>query len=525
MKATFGFLTRTFPLEGLSLHRFDLVKKEMHMLFLVTREGFYYLDLRISLPDEGIKTIREGERTEKIVSIPSSFDRSIPGQHAKALDVYLPNKDRARLVAILSTPKKVVGHFSMIGKGVKCYTPEHERKLTVLWPVLNLFMVNLLQYHEISKLKNRLANQNRYLTRRLRHLSQHNLVGEEGGLRFVKEIITQLSGLDVPVLISGETGTGKELIADAIQNTSSRHKASYIKVNCGAIPDSLIDSELFGHEKGAFTGADRKRPGRFEQAHGGTLFLDEVGDMPLNAQTRLLRVLQDGIFERIGGSKPIYVDVRIIAATHQDLPALVEAGKFRKDLYYRLNVLPIKVPPLRERTQDIPALIHHFIKKKAGRLKLSETPLLAQGALPVLMGHLWPGNVRELENLVERALVMDPKGPLKLNYYLLDKEGQPFMDRGPVDDNKPIGEVKVETNSMENRLLPLNQDMPGSVTSLRENMPSLDQVMTEHIRRALELCNDRISGPKGAAKMIGINPNTLRTRMDKLGIPYGRKEG
>jgi DNA-binding NtrC family response regulator len=362
------------------------------------------------------------------------------------------------------------------------------------------------------------------LVGRIRHLRDNHLIGQESGLHYVKEVISQLSGQDIPVLITGETGTGKELIADAVQRVSGRYKAPYLKINCGAIPDTLIDSELFGHEKGAFTGADRKRPGRFEQADGGTLFLDEVGDMPLNAQTRLLRVLQDGIFERVGGTDRIRVDVRIIAATHQDLPALVNKGKFREDLYYRLNVLPISVPPLRERAQDIPALVRHFITKKAGQLGLSETPRLAPDALPGLMAYSWPGNVRELENLVERGLAMDPKGPLRLNLYLLDTEGQPVLDKSSVKDNWYHREGKGEAVSLESIFLPLNQDIPASVNGLRKNMQSLDQVVAEHIRKALVLCNGRISGPRGAAKMLGINPNTLRNRMDKHGISYGRKE-
>ena len=199
---------------------------------------------------------------------------------------------------------------------------------------------------------------------------------------------------------------------------STRHNAPYVKVNCGAIPDSLIDSELFGHEKGSFTGAIGTRPGRFEQAHEGTLFLDEVGDMPLEAQRRLLRVLQNGVVERIGGSHTLTVDVRIIAATHKNIEQLIEEGQFRRDLFYRLNVFPIHLPPLRERHQDIPRLVHHFLMKKTKRLELCSIPHLASDALPALADHPWPGNVRELENLVERALITTPEGPIYLDQHL-----------------------------------------------------------------------------------------------------------
>jgi transcriptional regulator with GAF, ATPase, and Fis domain len=320
----------------------------------------------------------------------------------------------------------------------------------------------------------------------------------------------------------GETGTGKELVADAIQQSSVRHKTPYVKVNCGAIPETLIDSELFGHEKGAFTGATRSRPGRFEQASGGTLFLDEIGDMPLNAQVRLLRVLQDGILERVGSTRAIRVDVRIIAATHRNLREMVQMGRFREDLFYRLNVFPIRVPPLRERLQDIPVLVHHFITKQARTLGLSDTPRLSPDALPKLLDYSWPGNVRELENLVSRVLVINPQGPLPLHLYLpqestrqaeientmLRQPGQaiPFWDQHDAGPDGPVS----------------RHPRHAWIPSAKAAVATLDEAMAEHIRYALQLCNGKISGPGGAGELLGINPNTLRKRMDKLGIPYGR---
>jgi transcriptional regulator with GAF, ATPase, and Fis domain len=342
------------------------------------------------------------------------------------------------------------------------------------------------------------------------------IVGEESGLRSVKEMVIQLSGQDIPVLITGETGTGKELVADAIQQVSTRYQEPYVKVNCGAIPDALIDSELFGHEKGAFTGADRVRYGRFEQADGGTLFLDEIGDMPMNAQVRLLRVLQDGIFERVGGSKPIPGNIRIIAATNQNLEELVRVDKFREDLFYRLNVFPIHVPPLRDRIQDIPTLANHFITKKARQLSLTYTPLIAQESLTPLQSYDWPGNVRELENLVERALALDPQGPLKLHRYL------PTATNGKEETGNPTTQTTLTSVSPSGSGLS-SLSLPDSVRHARESMPTLDLVVANHIREALVLCNGQISGSKGAARLLGINPNTLRKRMDKLKIPYGRQ--
>jgi len=516
MQTTFDFLKQYFPIDAVSLHKFDSPNRSMHNLFLVTKDGFQYLDIMIPIPAESIATILKLEKKLKIVNNKRTVGLPPAEAHNKAVSSFLPEKDRARLIAILTTPKEVVGHFSLVGKSSNCFTKEHERKLMILWPILGLFMLNLLQFHEISELKNRLAERNRYLVGRLRYLNNRMIVGEESGLRFVKEMITHLSGQDIPVLITGETGTGKELIADAVHQVSTRYQEPYVKVNCGAIPDTLIDSELFGHEKGAFTGANRVRYGRFEQAKGGTLFLDEIGDMPLNAQVRLLRVLQDGIFERVGGSAAISGDVRIIAASHHNLAGLVRVGKFRQDLFYRLNVFPIHVPPLRERVQDIPALANHFITKKARQLSLTNTPLIAPESLSRLQSYHWPGNVRELENLVERALALDPQGPLKLHHYLPPHKTEAEEAGSPIPNTNHWASGPSESDIS-------SRSLPDSVDHAKKNMPTLDQAMTNCINEALILCNGQISGYRGAARLLGINPNTLRKRMGKLKIPYGRQ--
>jgi transcriptional regulator with GAF, ATPase, and Fis domain len=530
MQTTFVFFSRHFPIDGLSLHRFDARLKAMQLLFLAISDQFYHLDKYIPLPETAAELVCEQEQRITVNNIPHSFQRTIPMLHGNAISAYLPNKDRARLVAFLSRKHKIIGHLSLIGSAPECFTAEHEHKLAIIRPAISLFMMNLLQYHEITELKNRLAEQNQRLVGRLRQLRQDHLVGEDGGLRLIKEIVSQVSGQDVPVLILGETGTGKELVADAIQRTSIRSKAPYVKVNCGAIPETLIDSELFGHEKGAFTGATRSRPGRFEQASGGTLFLDEIGDMPLNAQVRLLRVLQDGILERVGGARSISVDVRIIAATHRNLQEMVQKGQFREDLYYRLNVFPIRVPPLRERLQDIPALVYHFITKHARLLRLSGTPRLSTGALPKLLDYAWPGNVRELENLVSRVLVLSPQGPLPLHRHL-PLEGTLASTQKMPAERLPAPAPFYGGGAASDLIGPSPQQPPPQpppqpidewIPSARASMPTLDDVMAKHIRHALQLCNGKISGPGGAGELLGINPNTLRKRMDKLGIAYGR---
>jgi transcriptional regulator with GAF, ATPase, and Fis domain len=293
------------------------------------------------------------------------------------------------------------------------------------------------------------------------------------------------------VFLLGEPGTGKEIMANAIHYSSPRKDGPFIKVNCGAIPESLIDSELFGHEKGAFTGAIGQKRGRFERADKGTIFLDEIGELPPQAQVRLLRVLQTKEIERLGGTSSIRVDIRVISATNRNLQEMVASGRFREDLWFRLNVFPIMIPPLRQRREDIPALVHHFIDRKSKELKLAERPVLAPGAIERLMAYDWPGNVRELENLIERALI---------------------QSRG--------GMLSFETLSAPQ--VPVRREVAPEVWSDLALL-SLDKINAQHIREALEMAGGKINGPGGAAQILGLHPNTLRGRMNKLGIPYGRK--
>jgi transcriptional regulator with PAS, ATPase and Fis domain len=298
------------------------------------------------------------------------------------------------------------------------------------------------------------------------------------------EMSRLVAGQDSPVLLLGETGVGKELVANFIHQHSSRKDGPFIRVNSGAIPDTLIDSELFGHEKGAFTGAAGRKIGRFERAHRGTIFLDEIAELPLHAQVRLLRVLQNKIIERVGGVESISVDIRIIAATNRDLEEMVAGGKFREDLWFRLNVFPIKIPPLRARRSDIPALVDHFIEHKSRELKYRKQPTLAPDAITRLKNYSWPGNVRELENVVERELILNKNGPLSFQN----------IAQAPAEDA-----------------------LPPMAPSDREVL-TLDEAMSRHIKHVLTLTKGRIHGPGGAAEILRINPSTLRNRMKKLGV-------
>jgi transcriptional regulator with GAF, ATPase, and Fis domain len=342
----------------------------------------------------------------------------------------------------------------------------------------------------VVNLKELLVDDNLYLHSELRQLSGDEIIGSDFGLKDIMEKTNQVASLDSPVLLLGETGVGKDVIANAIHYSSPRRTGPFIKMNCGAIPDTLIDSELFGHEKGAFTGALSEKRGRFERADKGTILLDEIGELPPQAQVRLLRVLQDKEIERVGGTKTIQLDIRIIAATNRNLEEMVKAKQFREDLWFRVNVFPILIPPLRERKSDIPALLKHFIHLKVKELKLPTMPVPSTGAIEPLMHYDWPGNIRELQNVVERALILNPTGPLSFNHMSL-----------------PMLKKSKESHEI----------IPGT--------GSLDEMTSKHIRQMLTQTNGKIHGPDGAAELLGINASTLRNRMNKLGIEYRKRRG
>ena len=336
----------------------------------------------------------------------------------------------------------------------------------------------LKAFREVEQLKEQLQEQNTYLQEEIREDRNFGeIIGSSDAVRQMLQKIKLVAETDATVLVLGESGTGKELIAHAIHDASPRCEQPLIKVNCGAISAGLVESELFGHEKGAFTGAVEQRKGRFELADGGTLFLDEVGELPAETQVKLLRVLQEQEFERVGSAKPIKVNVRIIAATNRDLANEVQRSNFREDLFYRLNVFPIDVPSLRERVDDIPMLANHFLSRA---VKKFAKPLrgFKIGVMEALQQYRWPGNIRELQNVIERAAILATGSSL-------DVEG----------------------------LLPEQQ-----VQAQQSVMLTLEDVESAHIRRVLEHSKGIIAGPKGAALILGMHPNTLRSRMVKLGI-------
>ncbi len=402
-------------------------------------------------------------------------------------DERLPNKawmSEHRLQSFAGYPllfrDELLGVVAMFGR--RPLTEAEFNRLAVFAHEAAIAIKNAQLFAEVERLKNRLQAENLYLREEIK--LQHNfdeIVGQSPALLAVLKQVEQVAPTDSTVLIQGETGTGKELIARAIHHLSPRKAGPLVRVNCGAIPPTLIESELFGHEKGSFTGAMQRRIGRFELADGGTLFLDEVGELPLEAQTKLLRVLQEREIERVGGDRVIAVNVRVIAATNRDLQAAVKAGSFRADLLYRLHVFPIALPPLRARPTDIPLLVAGFLKKFSARMG-KRLDGVSQGAMARLQLYAWPGNVRELENVIERASIL-AQGP-----------------RVNIDDSF-FGHSS-------------SASVGGTGT--------LEEMERAHIVRTLQDVGWTVEGKQGAAVRLGLHPNTLRSRMQKLGIKKPR---
>lgn len=350
---------------------------------------------------------------------------------------------------------------------------------------------------EISKLRDRLSEENQYLRQEVNEAKNDGqIIGESKKLKAVLDEVAQVAPTTASVMILGESGTGKELVARAIHDNSQRSSSPLIYVNCGAIPSGLVESELFGHEKGAFTGAIKTLKGKFELADGGTIFLDELADLPLETQTKLLRVLQEKEITRVGGTSPIKVDVRIIAATHKNLKDMVANEEFRHDLYYRLNVFPISLPPLRERVDDIPMLANYFLAKFSAKMGKSVTGF-SDTTVSAFKAYSWPGNIREMQNIIERAVILAKS---------------PTID---IPESHVVGQQELNVSShAEHQSVPsVNGETPAEVNEL-----DIIAVEKKHIISVLESTNWRISGPKGAAKLLNINPNTLRSRLRKYGI-------
>ena len=382
----------------------------------------------------------------------------------------------------LTTARKRLGTLVFASKQAGAYDAVDLGFLQLVAKQVAVAFENALAYQCIEKLKEKLQKEKVYLEEEIRAANNfEEIIGESPALRNVLKQVETVAPTNSTVLIVGETGTGKELIARALHNLGPSRERTFVKLNCAAIPSGLLESELFGHEKGAFTGAIMQKIGRFELAHQGTLFLDEVGDIPPELQPKLLRVLQEQEFERLGSTKTIRVSVRLVAATNRDLPRMVEGGQFRSDLYYRLNVFPIRLPPLRERADDIPRLVRHLTQKFARRMgRRIET--ISAGVMDGLVRYGWPGNVRELENVIERAVILSSGTELHI----------------------PAGELKAAP--------------PPKLAKTGNGDVTLADAEREHILRVLREGNWVLGGPNGAAAKLGMKRTTLQSKMKKLGI-------
>jgi formate hydrogenlyase transcriptional activator len=472
--ATTAALRRVVPFDRAALHLYDPVK-----------DVFRVLGVTGPVPSPPIFPIgtewprrqtRGGwvlDHREPLLTVDLRDPPSFP-EHAALLKGGL----RSAVSAPMAIKGKIIGTLNIGSRVPGQYGAEDASLLAAIAEQVALAIENLLAYEEIAALKARLEEEKVYLQEEVRtEAAFGDVIGESPAVLDVLASVRHVAKTDSTVLVTGETGTGKELIVRAIHDLSRRKDKLLVKVNCAALPAGVIESELFGHERGAFTGALTRKVGRFELANRGTLFLDEVGDLPLELQAKLLRVLQDGEFERVGGTQTLKVDVRLIAATNRDLERAVSEERFRADLYYRLNVFPIVIPPLRERKQDIPRLARHFAMLYASKMGKNVGTVSAD-VLKRLAAYDWPGNVRELQNIIERTVILSPTGRFELGDLVAAPAGG----------------------------------------SPKQHARGLEDVERQHIVGVLEETGWRVSGERGAAKILGLKRTTLEARMKKLGI-------
>ena len=462
-----NYFREFMPADRMYLQLYEPGLAAMRTIAEATVRAGRRVDLLTPMSEQAKDSIRQ--ISERV--LPPAYIMNEPDKNTVSREMLAFHRLKAASIMLinLSAAGKPFGSL-VIASEEQQFNEEHKALVLLLREPFVIAMANTLKHRELIRLRDILADDNKFLTNELYRISGDTIIGANFGLKTVMEQVRRVADRDTQVLLLGETGVGKDIIANAIHYSSHRRNGPFISVNCGAIPGSLIDSELFGHEKGAFTGALQRKRGRFERAHNGTIFLDEIGELGLNVQVRLLRVLQNSEIERVGGTEKISLSIRVIAATNQDLEKLIQKKLFREDLWFRLNVFPIRIPPLRERKSDIPALVQHFIIMKAKKLRLEKIPELAPGAISMLMDYRWPGNVRELENIVERALLLSRDRPLD------------FRD-----------------------LLFVSPSVRGGSVSKTPETGNLETVIKKHILHVLKKTRGKIHGPGGAAELLGIN--------------------
>ncbi|MFV0436017.1 MAG: sigma 54-interacting transcriptional regulator [Desulfopila sp.] len=473
------YLRQHFPLDELFLDIHDSQLAAIRRIAHVATSGVT-ADEIVPLPETVWAWLEQ-------LTAPLVVTRSTETAMTRKMAPLVKAQGHSDLVVPLRIEGRPVGVLILRAYGNDRFDDTHVNLIRTVEEPFAMALANALAHEELLQYRDRLLDDKTFLQRELSPGVTDDIIGGDGGLRHVMEMVRQVAPLNSTVLLLGETGVGKEIIANAVHSSSPRKDGPFIKVNCGAISDALVDSELFGHERGAFTGAHAEKRGRFERASGGTIFLDEIAELPLPAQVRLLRVLQNREIERVGGSKSIVVDIRVIAATHRNLEQMIQENRFREDLWFRMNMFPLFIPPLRQRREDIPALTRWFVRLKSKEFGMAKTPAIAPGALERLVSYAWPGNVRELQNVIERELIRFGGEPLEFLTLL------------------PGAEKTLPSRSHHKGL-----ELPDPV--------QLDEAIALHIGKVLAYTKGRISGPAGAARLLGVNPSTLRSRMQKLGI-------
>ena len=467
-------LRRVMHHEYTSLALYDPATKRMRVQFLDFPEGRVVIREEMSIAVESSPSGCSFRSRQPLLASRADLEK----YDSEIARLLLAEGVRSVCCVPLVTRNRVLGALNVASLRDAAFTQADADLLSQVSAQIAIAVENALAFKEIAELKNKLAEEKLYLEDEIRtEFNFEEIVGDSAVLKLILRQVETVAPTDSTVLIQGETGTGKELVARAIHNLSNRRERTFVKVNCAAIPTGLLESELFGHERGAFTGAIARKIGRFELAHGGTLFLDEVGDIPLELQPKLLRVLQEQEFERLGSTRTIRVDVRVVAATNRDLARMVAEREFRSDLYYRLNVFPLLMPPLRDRHEDIPQLVRYLAQKYARRMN-KRIESIPSETLDALTRYHWPGNVRELENLIERAVILSAGPALRV----------------PLAELKPPAEAATEA------------------------LVTLEAAERQHILRALEETNWVLGGPRGAATRLGMKRTTLQSRMSKLKI-------
>ena len=469
---------------------------KIHALDFPNRPGFFQEEMLVSI--DATPAGRCFTSKKPLLAHGSEIDR-FPAEAIRQLR----NEGVQTICCVpLITHARTFGTLNLATRRVDAFSPQDLELLQQVAAQIAIAVENALAFKQIDALKDKLAEEKLYLEEEIRsEFNFEEIVGDSPALKRALAQVELVAPAGTAVLVTGETGTGKELIARAIHNLSPRRERTFVKVNCAAIPSGLLESELFGHERGAFTGAITQKIGRFELADRGTLFLDEVADLPLELQPKLLRVLQEQEFERLGSNQTQRVDVRIVGATNADLAKLVAERAFRSDLFYRLNVFPIHIPALRERREDVPLLVRYFVQKFSRRLNKAVAYIPAE-AMEALANYGWPGNIRELENFIERAVLLSPGKELRV----------------PVSELKLTGLANQPGNYAAGEVSSSSRGAGSSSRIAVSSISTLEEAERQHILRALRQTEWRIAGPKGAAALLDMKRTTLQARMRKLGI-------